>query len=313
MALSDYVNTFGQAMKSQYGERIHKLAIDAEFTCPNRDGTKGTGGCTFCNNNSFSPNGRQTKTIEQQIEAGREVICKRTRAKKYMAYFQAYTNTYADINELKALYERALAEPDVVGLAIGTRPDCLPEAVVELLQIYQSQGHEIWLELGLQSSSNETLARVNRGHSYEDYCDALHLAHKYEIKVCTHLIVGLPGESGKDTEASLLDVLGEGVDGLKIHPLHVVKGTALANEWRKKEYQPLSFNDYIQTAANIVEMTPDDIIFHRLTGTASENILLAPQWCSKKWYVLNTIERELKKRGSYQGSTLETKVYGCGQ
>ena len=313
MALSDYVNTFGQAIKYQYGERIHKLAIDAEFTCPNRDGTKGTGGCTFCNNNSFSPNGRQTKTIEQQIEAGRQVIRKRTRANKYIAYFQAYTNTYADIDELKALYDNALAEPDVVGLAIGTRPDCVPEPVVKLLQTYQNQGYEIWLELGLQSSSNETLDRVNRGHSYEDYCDAVHLARQYEIKVCTHLIVGLPGESGKDTEASLQDVLGEGVDGLKVHPLHVVKGTALANEWRKKEYQPLSFNDYIQTAANIVEMTPNNIIFHRLTGTASEKILLAPQWCSKKWYVLNTLERELKKRGSYQGSALETKVYGCGQ
>ena len=313
MALSDYVHTFGQAIKNQYGERIHKLAIDADFTCPNRDGTKGTGGCTFCNNSSFSPNGRQPKPLEQQIEAGRQVIRKRTRANKYMAYFQAYTNTYADVNELKTLYDRALAEEDVIGLSIGTRPDCLPEPVVELLHSYQRQGYEIWLELGLQSSSNETLQRVNRGHSYEDYCDAVNLARQYKIKVCTHLIAGLPGETGKDTVASLLDVLGEGVDGLKIHPLHVVKGTALANEWRNNEYKPLGFNDYIQTVANMVEMTPYNIIFHRLTGTASENILLAPQWCSKKWYVLNSIERELIKRGSYQGSALENKVYGCSQ
>ncbi|MDH5571425.1 MAG: TIGR01212 family radical SAM protein [Gammaproteobacteria bacterium] len=313
MALSDYVHTFGQAIKNQYGERIHKLAIDADFTCPNRDGTKGTGGCTFCNNSSFSPNGRQPKPLEQQIEAGRQVIRKRTRANKYMAYFQAYTNTYADVNELKTLYDRALAEEDVIGLSIGTRPDCLPEPVVELLHSYQRQGYEIWLELGLQSSSNETLQRVNRGHSYEDYCDAVNLARQYKIKVCTHLIAGLPGETGKDTVASLLDVLGEGVDGLKIHPLHVVKGTALANEWRNNEYEPLGFNDYIQTVANMVEMTPYNIIFHRLTGTASENILLAPQWCSKKWYVLNSIERELIKRGSYQGSALENKVYGCSQ
>lgn len=306
MALSDYVHTFGQAMKKQYGERIHKLAIDAEFTCPNRDGTKGVGGCTFCNNSSFSPNGRQPKSLGQQIEAGRQVILKRTRAKKYIAYFQAYTNTYADINLLKNLYDRALSEPDVIGLAIGTRPDCIPEPVVKLLKQYQHQGYEIWLELGLQSSSNETLERVNRGHTYEDYSSAIQLARQHDIKVCTHLIIGFPGESGKDAEATLLKVLNEGVDGLKIHPLHVVKGTVLANEWRKGEYKPLDFNDYIETVANIVEQTPKEIIFHRLTGTASENLLLAPQWCSKKWHVLNSIERELIKRGSYQGAALET-------
>lgn len=302
MALSEFVTTFGQAMLDKYGERVHKLAIDAAFTCPNRDGSKGIGGCTFCNNNSFSPNGRNPAALNIQIEAGRRVIRKRTGAKKYLAYFQAYTNTYADFTELKNLYDAALAEKDVIGLSIGTRPDCVPERVLNLLQWYQDRGHEIWLELGLQSSFDSTLFKVNRGHSYQDYCRTLKAARSRGLKVCTHLIVGLPGESAVHAQISLLRVLELGVDGLKLHPLHVVKGTQLANQWRRGDYQPLLQNEYITTAATLVEMTPPSIIYHRLTGTASENILLAPTWCNKKWAILNGIEMELKKRGSCQGT-----------
>jgi radical SAM protein (TIGR01212 family) len=169
MRLSGYVNTFGQAMLHRYGERVHKIAIDADFTCPNRDGSKGRGGCTFCNNVSFSPNGRQPAGIIEQIAAGRRVIRKRTGARKYLAYFQAYTNTYADINRLRELYDLALSEQDVIGLAVGTRPDCVPRPVLDLLAEYQQQGNEIWLELGLQSSFDESLRRVNRGHGFSAY------------------------------------------------------------------------------------------------------------------------------------------------
>ncbi|MBA1331843.1 hypothetical protein QQ73_12145, partial [Candidatus Endoriftia persephone str. Guaymas] len=169
MTLAQQAPTFGQYLLQRYGERVHKVAIDAAFTCPNRDGSKGIGGCTFCNNVSFSPNGRQPKSIAEQIAAGRRVVRKRTGAKKYLAYFQAYTNTYGDLQQLKSLYDSALAEPDVIGLSVGTRPDCVPPAVLDLLAGYQAQGYEIWLELGLQSAFDTTLQRVNRGHGFAEY------------------------------------------------------------------------------------------------------------------------------------------------
>ena len=166
MILSDYVTTFGQSMLQKHQQRIHKIAIDADFTCPNRDGTIGRGGCTFCNNISFSPNGRTPPSVKQQLNSGRKVILKRTRAEKYLAYFQAYTNTYADVETLRNIYDSALLDADIIGLCIGTRPDCVPEKILDLLSEYKDKGYEIWLELGLQSSYDETLKRVNRGHNY---------------------------------------------------------------------------------------------------------------------------------------------------
>jgi len=299
--LTDYLNTFGGAMKAKHGEAVHKLAIDAAFTCPNRDGSKGIGGCTFCNNNSFSPNGRKPATISQQIRSGQQVIRKRTGAKKYIAYFQAYTNTYAESETLKKLYDQALACKDVIGISIGTRPDCLPSSVLDLLEAYLVKGYEVWLELGLQSSFNNTLDVVNRGHSYEDYLVAVKAARQRGIPVCTHLIIGLPGEGLSHNKITLRRVIDAGVDGLKLHPLHVVKGTQLANQWRRGEYRAISFAKYIKSAVELIEHTPANILFHRLTGTASLSILLTPQWCNKKWQVLNSIARELKISGSYQG------------
>lgn len=296
MNLANYVNTFGQAMLARYGERVHKIAIDAGFTCPNRDGSIGLGGCTFCNNVSFSPHGRKPDLIAEQIESGRRVIRKRTGAKKYIAYFQAYTNTYADVRELTRLYDEALKEPDVIGLDIGTRPDCVPDEVLDLLVEYQHQGYEVWLELGLQSAHDATLKRVNRGHGFAEYEQLTLKARSRGIKVCTHLILGLPGESTEHHIASHEKVLALGVDGLKFHPLHVVKGTQLANEWRRGEYQPLTMQQYVSDVVELIKRTPDNVIFHRLTGTASENVLLAPQWCSKKWQVLNSITTELAKQ-----------------
>ena len=225
MALSDVITTFGQWLLKKHGERVHKLAINAGFTCPNRDGSKGRGGCTFCNNSSFHPSARQPKTVAEQIEAGRQVILKRTGAKKYLAYFQAYTNTYDDPARLKELYDDALAEQDVIGLAIGTRPDCVPPAVLDLLADYRQQGHEIWLELGLQSAFDHTLERVKRGHGFAEYRQAMKAAKQREIQVCTHLIAGLPGEDPAHIKMSLERVLEQGSEGLKLHPLHVVKGT----------------------------------------------------------------------------------------
>lgn len=293
MGLSDYVNTFGTDALRRYGERVHKLAIHAGFTCPNRDGTRGRGGCTFCNNVSFSPNARSEPDIAGQIEAGRRVIAKRTGARRFIAYFQAYTNTYDDPLRLDALYRQALAEPDVVGLAVGTRPDCVPEPVLDLLAGYRDRGWEVWLELGLQSAFRKTLERVNRGHGFDEYRDAVRAAHARGLSVCTHLIVGLPGEGREQALESLQRVLELGVEGLKLHPLHVVKGTALANQWRAGEYRPLELEEYVDTAARMVRLTPPEVVFHRLTGTASPSLLLAPAWCATKWRVLNAIEDAL--------------------
>ncbi len=294
MYLDQSVLTFGRAMREKYGYKIHKLSIDAQFTCPNRDGTKGIGGCTFCNNSSFSPNSRKPPSIDEQLEAGRKVILKRTGATRYLAYFQAYTNTYADINVLKSLYDNALSHKDVVGLSIGTRPDCVPEAVLELLSQYQQQGYEIWLELGLQSSFDESLKAVNRGHGFAEYVDAIQRAQKYHLQVCTHLIVGLPGETMEHSLTSMSRVLKTQPQGIKIHPLHIVKGTQIARQWKQGEYQTLGLDDYVNTVVSMVKMAPKNMIFHRLTGTASSDLLLAPAWCNKKWLVLNKITQQLE-------------------
>ena len=283
-------------MLRRYGQRVHKVTVSADFTCPNRDGSKGRGGCTFCNNVSFNPSGRTPPGISEQLASGRRVIRKRTGAHKYIAYFQTYTNTYADVSQLAALYNQALAEPDVIGLAVGTRPDCVPDPVLDLLARYQQRGYEVWLELGLQSAFDDTLARVNRGHGFADYQSAVRRARIRGLQLCTHLIAGLPGENGAHCTITLERVIELGVEGLKLHPLHVVKGTQLANQWRRGEYRPMSLDDYVTIAADLIEQAPPEVIFHRVTATASPDILLAPAWCSRKWAVLNRITRELHRR-----------------
>ena len=305
MPLSDYVNTFGQHMLRKHRERVHKIAINAGFTCPNRDGSKGIGGCTFCNNSSFNPTEKQPLTIAEQINNGKQVIQKRTGAQRYLAYFQAYTNTYADVSQLAQQYEQALAEDNVIGLSIGTRPDCVPGEVLDLLCHYRDQGHTVWLELGLQSAHDKTLDAINRGHDFAEYADAIRAAQTRQLPVCTHLILGLPGEDYQMNQQTLSQVLDLGVEGLKLHPLHVVKGTQLARQWKHDEYQPMEMQNYIDSAVNLIELTPEEVIYHRITGTAQHNILLAPYWCTKKWAVLNGIEDEFIKRNSYQGKFYE--------
>ncbi len=302
MILSARVNTFGQDLLRRQGERVHKIALDAGFTCPNRDGTKGRGGCTFCNNVSFSPDADTYLDLAAQIAKARRAIARRTRARKFIAYFQAYTNTYAKVEALEALYLEALREPDIVGLSVGTRPDCVSSGVLDLLDRFRDQGLEVWLELGLQSAFDKTLERVNRGHTFAEYRMTALAARQRGIPVCTHMIVGLPGETEEHCHATLDAVLETGVDGLKLHPLHIVKHTLLAHQWRKGEYAPLSREEYIDVAANLIERTPADIVYHRVTATASRDVLLAPAWCAGKWNVLNGIEFELRRRGTRQGS-----------
>ncbi len=315
--LTHYVHTFGQWLRERHGERVHKLALNAGFTCPNRDGSKGIGGCSFCNNASFNAEVARRRgdasarlaggaalpdDIAAQMWAGRRNAARFTHARKYLAYFQAYTNTYAEVETLKQLYDQALAQPGVIGLAVGTRPDCVPREVLALLAGYRDRGHEVWLELGLQSAFDETLTRVNRGHGLREYVQSCRAARRLGIPVCTHLIVGLPGETAWHAEKTLETVLDVGSDGLKLHPLHVVKGTRLANEWRRGEYTAWSQEDYVRVAAELIERTPWAVVYHRLTGTAPAHLLLAPQWCAHKWPVVNAIVAELARRGSRQGA-----------
>ena len=302
--LSGKVHTFGQWLKQKHGERVHKIALDAGFTCPNRDGSLGIGGCTFCNNATFSPNGRHPVSLDEQLESGRQGIARCTKAGKYLAYFQAYTNTYADVQELRALYDQALAVEGMIGLSIGTRPDCVRPEVLELLSEYLDRGMEVWLELGLQSAFDDSLKRVNRGHGLQEYIDTCEAARQRGIPVCTHLIAGMPGENARHCTETLDIVLDIGTDGLKLHPMHVVKGTALANEFRRGEYTPLTMDEYVDIAADLIERTPWEVLFHRVTGTAPESLLLAPAWCCHKWPVVNAIVNELEKRGSRQGARL---------
>jgi uncharacterized protein len=301
--LSDLVHTLGSELSGRFGERVHKLALDTGFTCPNRDGRSGRGGCTFCNNESFAP-GSSQRPLALQMSEGAAVVARRTGARKYLAYFQAYSNTYGSLERLESLYREALAFPGCLGLSIGTRPDCLGPGVLELLARIQDEGWMVWLELGLQSAFDETLDRVNRGHGAQIYFTEARRARALGLPLCCHLILGLPGEGRDRALETHRMVLEAGVDGLKLHPLHVVRGSVLASQWKAGGYEPLSQSDYVEWACDLVERTPEDVVFHRLTGTCSEDLLLAPAWCARKWNVLNAIEAELRRRGTRQGSVI---------
>ncbi len=299
MDLTRYVNTFGRYLQEKYGERIHKLSVNAAFTCPNRDGAKGIGGCTFCNNRSFSPNSTNSElSVHEQLAAAREKVTKVRKARKFLAYFQSYSNTYGDLQQLKALYDAALSEPDVIGLCVGTRPDCVPDPVLELLAGYQAQGKEIWLELGLQSSFDHTLERINRGHTFADYEDAIIRARKYDLNICTHLIMGLPGEQARDTLITYKKVLDLGVRAIKVHPLHIVKGTQMAREWKQGDIPELSMDDYVEVLTEIIRTAPKDLLFHRLTGSGVHQYLLAPEWVKHKWDILGAVYQRLEATSS---------------
>lgn len=304
MDLTRHMTTFGSYLKQRWGEKVHKLSVSGNFTCPNRDGSKGIGGCTFCNNASFSPAAMKVNPVSDQLQEGGDVVRRRLGTHKYLAYFQAYTNTYGDIEYLRQLYDQALESPGVIGMSVGTRPDCVPDPVLDLLARYRDQGHEVWLELGLQSSFDDSLQRVNRGHGFAEYVDAVKRAQSRDLNICTHLIVGLPGEAPEASLVSLDRVLDLGTTGLKFHPLHVVKGTQLARQWKRGEYEAMSQDAYVEVAVQMIERVPRSVVMHRLTGTASDDLLLAPDWCKKKWPVLNEICRRLDER-SLQNQELQ--------
>ncbi|WP_158146839.1 TIGR01212 family radical SAM protein [Vibrio fluvialis] len=300
MQLHELVNTIGQDLQRRYGERVHKLTLHGGFSCPNRDGTIGRGGCTFCNVASFADEQIQAKSIEDQLKDRAGEV---QRAKKYLAYFQAYTSTYAEVQVLKNMYEQALKAADIVGLCVGTRPDCVQDAVLELLAEYVQQGFEIWLELGLQTANDRTLKRINRGHDFACYADITRRARALGIKVCTHLIVGLPKEGRDDNIATLEQVLTIGTDGIKLHGLHIVEGSTMAKAWRAGKLEAPTLEYYVAIASEMIQRTPPEVVFHRVTSAARRPTLLSPLWCENRWLAMTEIGRRLDRDGA-QGSLI---------
>ncbi|ELY5854678.1 TIGR01212 family radical SAM protein [Cronobacter malonaticus] len=300
MQLQKLVNMFGGDLTRRYGQKVHKLSLHGGFSCPNRDGTLGRGGCTFCNVASFADETQQHLSIQQQLA---QQAARVDRARRYLAYFQAYTSTFAEVNVLRAMYQQAISQADIVGLCVGTRPDCVPESVLDLLAGYHEQGYEVWLELGLQSAKDKTLYRINRGHDFACYQETTRRARARGLRVCTHLIVGLPGETRSDALLSLERVVETGVDGIKLHPLHIVEGSIMAKAWRAGRLNGIALDEYAVTAGEMIRHTPPDIIYHRISASARRPTLLAPLWCENRWTGMVEIDRYLNQYGA-QGSAL---------
>ncbi len=304
-----HYNSISAYLKERFGCRVVKLALDGGFTCPNRDGTKGLGGCTFC---SDSGSGDFAGTIEQQLAS---VSRKWNRSEsslsagaadkeapdlKYIAYFQSHTNTYASPERLRALWDEALAHENVVGLAIATRPDCLGPEVLDLLEEYNEKTF-LWVELGLQTSSDDTAGKFNRCSKTAEFTDAAYHLSSLEIKCVIHLILGLPGEDKAQFRRTAEYVRSLSPFGIKIHMLHLMEGTAMGEEYRRAPFPLLTMEEYVSCVCDILEMLPQSVTVHRLTGDAPQDKLIAPEWTRNKHAVLNAIQQEFKRRGSFQG------------
>ena len=300
MQLQKLVNMFGGDLKRRYGEKVHKLALHGGFSCPNRDGTLGRGGCTFCNVASFADEAQQHRSIADQLAHQAQQV---NRARRYLAYFQAYTSTFAEVEVLRSMYQQAVSRASIVGLCVGTRPDCVPGAVLDLLCEYREQGYEVWLELGLQSALDKTLHRINRGHDFACYQRTARLARARGLKVCAHLIVGLPGEGQEACMQTLMRVVETGVDGIKLHPLHIVSGSTMAKAWQAGRLGGIALEEYTATAGEMIRHTPPEIIYHRISASARRPTLLAPLWCENRWAGMVELDRYLNARG-VQGSAL---------
>ncbi len=294
-------NQYSRHLQDIFNCKVYKITIDAGFSCPNRDGKISKNGCIFCDTGgSFSQAHSNLFSIEKQVETGISRLKSRFGAKNFISYFQAFTNTYAPVEILKDLYDRAVSHPEVVGLSIGTRPDCIDEEKLDLISSYQ-KNKLVWIEYGLQSVHNKTLELINRGHTFEDFAVAVEMAQKYNIKICAHVIIGLPGETGKDLLQTAKTLADMGIDGVKLHLLCVLKDTGLENLYRQGKINLLSMEEYVETACNFLELLPSSVTIHRIAGNGLKKLLIAPQWLGEKFKVLNLIDRELEKRDSFQG------------
>jgi radical SAM protein (TIGR01212 family) len=298
-------NSYAEHFRKEFGGRVQKLAIDAGFTCPNRDGSKGTGGCTYCDNDAFNPSYcHPGKTIGKQIEEGIEFHIKRyRRASRYLAYFQPYSNTYAPLNKMKEIYAEALSFPEVIGLVIGTRPDCIDKEKLEYFGEL-SEKYYIMLEYGIESCYDRTLSRINRGHNFEDALSALEQTSKYGIKSGAHIIFGLPGESPDDmmAEAEALSALP--ISNIKFHQLQIIKGTRMASEFKEKpeDFHIFSLEEYIEFIIDFVEKLNPSFVIERFAGEVPPRFLDGPGWgLIRNDQVLARIEKRMEERETWQG------------
>ena len=297
-------NDLNSYFRSIFGCRVQKITIDAGLSCPNRDGRISTGGCIYCNTRG-SGTGTHAKglSVTDQILAGKMALSRRYKAKKYIAYFQSFTNTYAPLDTLKSLYEEALAIDDVIGLSIGTRPDCVDEPVLKLIGSY-AKSHLIWIEYGLQSIHDKSLALINRGHDFQCFKDAVDATLNRGIKICAHVILGLPEETRSHMIETATTIAKMGIDGIKLHLLYVIKGTKLEKLYQQGTYKCLEQQEYVNLVCDFLERIPGDVIIQRLTGDPHPEELVAPQWSVKKAQTLSLIKETLEKRDSWQGKML---------
>jgi radical SAM protein (TIGR01212 family) len=299
--------TFSSYLRERFGTIVYRVPIDAGFDCPNRDGNRAFGGCTFCDERgSGAPTMESGADIKEQVLIGIERMKRRYRAKKYLAYFQAFTNTYAPEGILRALYDAGLDHPDVVGLCIGTRPDCLPDNVLDLLAEYAKKTF-VWLEVGLQSAFNPTLDRINRAHTAEEFFDAVTRAKQRNLNIATHLIFGLPGETREHMMETVRQVAATPIEGIKIHQLCIYKGTPMEMDYRLGHLQTLEEDDYVQLVADSLEMLPPEMIVMRLVAEGTKDEIVAPAWCLDKRQTTDKINAEMARRGTKQGSRYLTK------
>lgn len=292
-------NRLTEYLKNKFGERVLKICIDGGFTCPNRDGTSGFGGCIFCSESGSGDHIKFDEDISIQIKNYFSSY-KSLRANKFIAYFQNFTNTYDSVANLKKKYDAALIDNRIVALAVATRPDCINEEIVKLLHSYSKQ-YYVWVELGLQTSNNITGKLINRGYSSEQFTKAVELLNKYNIDVVTHIMVGLPGESDIDLQNTVSFINAHNIQGLKIHSTYVIKNTALAQMYYDKKYTPITLDDYLNSVIYILTHISRDIVIHRISGDAPKDLLISPDWNLHKKLVLNGVDKIMKENNLWQG------------
>ncbi len=295
-------HTWNYYLRQKFGEKIFKVSLNAGFTCPNVDGTLGYGGCIYCSREGSGDfAGNPNDNLRKQFDEIKTMMLKKWPNAKYIGYFQAFTNTYAPLEVLKERYETVLGFEDVIGLSISTRPDCLPDDVVDYLAELNERTN-LWVELGLQTIHDETSEIINRGHSYQDFLDGFKKLKDRNIKTVVHIINGLPGEDKEMMMQTVKAVADMGADGIKIHLLHIIKDTPLRDFLNNGQIVPMEQEEYINLVCDQLEILPEEMVIHRLTGDGKRDELLAPLWSLKKWEVLNRIDDEMKRRGTFQGS-----------
>ena len=298
-----YLN-YASFIKLRFGQRVQKISLDIGFSCPNRDGSKGYGGCTYCNNNTFNPDycGPE-KSIKEQLESGISFFSKKYKDQKYLAYFQAYTNTYADINSLKELYEEALSVPNIIGLVIGTRPDCISEELIDYLSLL-SEKYYISLEFGVESTLNKTLLKVNRCHTFEDTIQAYEICKNRGIDLGAHLIIGLPGESRQELLEHAKRISELPIQTLKLHHLQIVKNSIMGVQFKRnsEDFDLFTAEAYIDLISEFITYLRPDIVIERFISEAPLDLLIAPKWNGlKNFEIVAKIDKNLAKEDLWQG------------